>query len=138
MSIADLGIDLIMAYTYYSEERYYFFQLTVGMVALTFALQLLTVVIQNAHKKSFKVMLFEAAPVILGLKAAADAKRVASGKSAQKGELLDSMMEMTINKMAELFAESIPGVFIQLLAIFPPETSETLVASHGSALPYLR
>jgi hypothetical protein len=46
-----------------------------------------------------------------------DAYRVATGAKQEVGMLVDPMLELSINKIAEMFAEAIPGVVIQLSAI---------------------
>jgi hypothetical protein len=56
-------------------------------------------------------------PILLGYKPAVDAYRVATGSKQEVGTALDPMLEMTFMKMAEMFAEAIPGVIIQLMAI---------------------
>ncbi|GMH68583.1 hypothetical protein TrLO_g11902 [Triparma laevis f. longispina] len=51
------------------------------------------------------------------MKAANDAYRVAKGAEHEKDTEVGPMMEMTIGKCVEMFAESIPGIIIQTSAI---------------------
>jgi hypothetical protein len=54
---------------------------------------------------------------LLGYKPAVDAYRVATGAKQEVGAAADPMTEMTFMKCIEMFAEAIPGVIIQLMAI---------------------
>jgi hypothetical protein len=56
-------------------------------------------------------------PILLGYKPAVDAYRVATGAKQEVGTAIDPMVEMTLMKGGEMFAEAIPGVIIQLMAI---------------------
>ena len=59
--------------------------------------------------------MIERFPVLIGFKPALDSYRVACGQKEEKGQLVDPNYEMTI--VNEMFAEAIPGVIIQLIAI---------------------
>jgi hypothetical protein len=54
---------------------------------------------------------------LIGFKPAVDAFRVAKGEKQEAGQALDPLTEMTYMKGIEMFAEAIPGVIIQLMAI---------------------
>ena len=56
-------------------------------------------------------------PILLGYKPAVDAYRVAIGAKPEAGQATDPLTEMTAMKCTEMFAEAIPGVIIQLMAI---------------------
>jgi hypothetical protein len=56
-------------------------------------------------------------PILIGFKPAVDAYRVAKGAKQEIGAAGDPMLEMTCMKIAEMFAEAIPGVIIQVMAI---------------------
>ena len=56
-------------------------------------------------------------PILIGFKPAVDAYRVANGGKQETGHAVDPMYEMTVMKGIEMFAEAIPGVIIQLMAI---------------------
>ena len=62
-------------------------------------------------------ILKESLIVLIGAKAPVDAYRVAMGAEQEKDTEFDPMTEMTFSKCIELFAESIPGIIIQLSAI---------------------
>ena len=115
-SIADLGTDLTVCYIFWEEKRMDYFEMTLGTVLLSMSIQLLVVFMQN-RKRGVRKVFLEAIPVLIGLKPAVDAFRVAGGVREEAGVFIDNMVEMTLNKSVELFAEAIPGVIIQLLAI---------------------
>ena len=54
---------------------------------------------------------------MIGFKPAVDAYRVAKGEKQEAGQPIDALTEITFMKGIEMFAESIPGVIIQLMAI---------------------
>jgi hypothetical protein len=54
---------------------------------------------------------------LIGFKPALDAYRVATGEKQKVGVEVKAMAEMTAMKCVEMFAEAIPGVIIQLMAI---------------------
>ena len=56
-------------------------------------------------------------PILIGFKPAVDAYRVAKGEKQEAGQAIDALTEMTVMKVIEMFAEAIPGVIIQLMAI---------------------
>ena len=53
----------------------------------------------------------------MGFKPAVDAYSLAKGKKQEAGRTLDALTELLIMKVIEIFAEAIPGVIIQLMAI---------------------
>ena len=55
--------------------------------------------------------------MLIGMKSPWDAYRVASGAERELHSEFDPMMEMTMSKCIELFAESLPGILIQLSSI---------------------
>jgi len=62
-------------------------------------------------------VLREVVPIFLGFKPAVDAYRVATGVKQEAGQNIDATHEMNFMKCIEMFAEAIPGVIIQLMAI---------------------
>jgi hypothetical protein len=72
-----------------------------------------------AQNKKLGMMrvLRELFPILLGYKPAIDAYRVATGARQEVGKATDPMVEMAFMKAIEMFAEAIPGVIIQLMAI---------------------
>jgi len=85
-------------------------------LTVSMGLQLLTVWGQYRNL-GWQRVLREIFPVLIGFKPAVDAYRVAAGVKQEKGQAVDPMIEMTYMKIIELFAEAIPGVIIQLMAI---------------------
>jgi hypothetical protein len=77
---------------------------------------MLAVWAQN-KKLGMRKVLLEWIPILLGYKPAVDAYRVATGNKHEVGAAADPMFEMSRMKCIEMFAESIPGVIIQLMAI---------------------
>jgi hypothetical protein len=71
---------------------------------------------QNKKLGMLRVMM-EWFPILIGFKPAVDAYRVATGAKQEVGAAMDPMNEMTVMKVVEMFAEAIPGVIIQLMAI---------------------
>jgi hypothetical protein len=71
---------------------------------------------QNRKLGMMKV-LREWIPILLGYKPAVDAYRVATGAKQEVGVAVEAITEMTIVKCIEMFAETIPGMIIQLMAI---------------------
>ena len=68
---------------------------------------MLTVWTQNRRLGWSRVAL-ETIPVVTGLKPAVDAFRIASGAKIEEGQMLEPLMEMTLTKGIEMFAEAIP------------------------------
>jgi hypothetical protein len=68
-----------------------------------------------------KRVLREWFPILIGFKPAVDAYRVAKGEKQEAGQATGPMIEMTSMKVVEMFAEAIPGVIIQLMAIATSE-----------------
>jgi hypothetical protein len=118
LSVTDLATDLIVLNQFWDggEEQLVFRNASLASLAASMGIQLIVVVLQN-RKKGFMRVLKECLIVLIGAKAPVDAYRVAMGAEQEKDTLMDPMLEMTCNKCAELFAESIPGIIIQLSAI---------------------
>ena len=116
VSTLDLFTDIYVAYMYWVQGRYGFFNLTVGMLSASMFLNFVHVFAQN-RKLGLKRVIFEMVPALVGLKPALDAKRVTSGLKIEEGQLVGPLEDMIITKNIEMFAESIPGVVIQLAAI---------------------
>ena len=93
-----------------------YFKASVASLGVSIGLQLLVVFFQN-KKLGLGRVLKEAFPVLIGFKPAVDAYNIAKGKKQEIGQSLDPLAEMTFMKAIEMFAESIPGVIIQLMAI---------------------
>ena len=64
-----------------------------------------------------KRVLREWFPILIGFKPAVDAYRVAKGQKQEPGQVFDALTEITFMRAVEMFAEAIPGVVIQLMAI---------------------
>ena len=120
LSTLDLITDIYITYCFWKDGRETFFKSTLAMLAASISLMIWVVITQN-RKMGIGKILLEVLTVIFGLKPAVDAYRVASASSILEGQLLDPLIEMTIIKCIEMFAEAIPGVIIQLSAILSSE-----------------
>jgi len=128
-SSLDLWTDVWIAATYYSEGKHNFFLATTVMLGASIGLQLFVILILQNSQMNLGRKLYEAVFVIFGMKPALDAYRVSSGKKKAAGSAVGTLEELSIMKGIEMFAESIPGVIIQLTAIF--------ASKHISAASYV-
>jgi hypothetical protein len=115
-SMSDLLTDVYVTYMLWSDKKYGYFKASLASLAASLGLQMLYVLFQN-RKLGMKRVVQELIPILLGYKPAVDAYRVATGAKQENGAAVDPMMEMTCMKVLEMFAEAIPGVIIQLMAI---------------------
>ena len=116
LSTVDLGTDLYITYTFWSDGKENFFKCSIAMLGASMFFMLFIVWVQN-RKLGYRRTLLEKLPVLLGLKPAVDAFRVASGARIEAGQLFDPLLEMTYMRGIEMFAEAIPGVILQLFAL---------------------
>jgi hypothetical protein len=115
-SMVDLLTDMYVTKMFWSDEKYGYFKASLASLMVSIGFQMLAVWTQNS-KLGIKRVLREWFPILIGFKPAVDAYRVASGAKQEVGAAYDPMLEMTIMKVYEMFAEAIPGVIIQLMAI---------------------
>ena len=97
------------------------------MLATSMLLMLITVYGQN-RKMGSKRIIREMIPVVVGLKPALDAYRVASGAKIEEKQALNPLEEMTFIRAIEMFAEAIPGAIIQLAAILSENGEASSIA----------
>mmetsp|Transcript_18700 Transcript_18700/g.38909 ORF Transcript_18700/g.38909 Transcript_18700/m.38909 type:complete len:1880 (-) Transcript_18700:55-5694(-) len=116
-SMVDLLTDIYITIMFYNGDRMGFFWVQCGMLITSVFIQLLLVYAQNM-KLGYRKLGKEALIVIIGMKPAVDAFRFVSGQKEEVGANIDILTEMTAVKGIELFAESIPGVIIQFMAIY--------------------
>jgi hypothetical protein len=115
-SMTDLLTDVYVTYRFFSDEKYGYFKASLASLLVSIGIQMLAVWGQNKTLGMTRVMR-EWFPILIGFKPAVDAYRVATGAKQEVGALFNPMMEMTIMKVFEMFAEAIPGVIIQVMAI---------------------
>jgi hypothetical protein len=115
-SMADLLTDVYVTYMFWSDKKIGYFKASLTSLAVSIGIQMLLVWAQN-KKLGMKRVLKEWFPILIGFKPAVDAYRVATGEKQAVGTAMDPMTEMTVMKITEMFAEAIPGVIIQLMAI---------------------
>ena len=68
-----------------------------------------TLTVLNGHKKEKAHFARDLAVVVLGLKPAFDAAKVAGGKEKVNGEFFDSFTELSVTKVIEVAFEALPG-----------------------------
>jgi hypothetical protein len=115
-SMADLLTDVYVTYMFWSNENKEYFKASLASLAVSIGLQMFGVWAQN-RKLGMKIVVREWFPILIGFKPAVDAYRVATGAKQEVGTSFDPMFEMSVMKFTEMFAEAIPGVIIQLMAI---------------------
>ena len=123
LSTLDLVTDIYITYIFWKEgeEKEVFFQFNVAMLGTSMLLSFFMVILQH-RKRGWVNTLLEVVIVVLGLKPAIDAFRVATSKKKEHGQILDPISEMNFLKMIEIFSESIPGAIIQLSAILSDDS----------------
>jgi hypothetical protein len=115
-SMTDLLTDVYVTYMFFKNKKYGYGKASLASLVVSIGLQMFVVWMQN-KKLGRKRVLRELIPILLGYKPAVDAYRVATGAKQEIGAEINPMMEMAIMKVQEMFAEAIPGVIIQLMAI---------------------
>ena len=104
LSLLDIITDIYMIYQYLTSEeegQAIFGWINLAMVAVSLLIQLLVVFGQN-KKKGMKKVASETLTVLLFIKPAADAFRVASGAEIEEGSALEPMAELVYTKCAEM------------------------------------
>ena len=104
LSLLDIITDIYMIYQYLTskEERQAIFGfINLGMVAASLFFQLVIIYGQN-HKKGMKKVAYEMLTVLLFIKPAVDAFRVASGADPEEGSAIDPMTELAATKGVEM------------------------------------
>ena len=115
-SIIDLFTDIYVTYMFWNDGKTGHFNASLASLMVSMTLQLLMVWTQN-RKLGFNAVLRAWFPVLIGFKPAVDAYRVATLEAKHEEHLVTPMVEMIAAKAIEMFAEAIPGVIIQLMAI---------------------
>ena len=119
-STFDLATDYYVTYMFWSDGKEGYFKASLASLAVSLFLQTLIITISYQNlglKRVFKELL----PILLGVRPGYEAYKVASGQEQESGQLFDPLMEMIFTQSIEVFAEAIPGVLIQLDAIFSSE-----------------
>ena len=117
LSLTDLVTDIFVLKQFWErDDAVVFRNLQIASLTAYLFLQLMLVVVQNRDSGISKY-LKEIFIVLTGFKGPWDAYKVAIGAEQEKDAQFDPMMELTYAKCIELFAESIPGILIQLSAI---------------------
>ena len=116
LSTLDLATDAFITYAFWKDGKEMFYKASLTMLGTSMFIMLFIVWVQN-HKMGWKRVLVEMIPVVVGLKPAVDAYRIAAGAEIEEGQSFDPLTELTFCRGVEMFAEAIPGVIIQLSAI---------------------
>jgi hypothetical protein len=119
--MTDLVTDVYVTYMFWSDEKYGYFKASLASLTVSIAFQLFCVYHTYSKLGNMRVIK-EWFPILTGFKPAVDAYRVATGAKHEVGTAMDPLMEMTAMKCVEMFAEAIPGVIIQLMAIVSSNT----------------
>jgi hypothetical protein len=119
-SMADLLTDIYVTYMFLRDGKGGYFKASLASLITSLGIQMLFVWGQNRKLGSTRV-LKEWFPILIGFKPAVDAYRVAKGEKQEAGHAVDPLFEMTVMKGIEMFAEAVPGVIIQLMAIVTSE-----------------
>jgi len=115
-SMTDMATDIYVTRNFLIDGEYEYFHASLASLIASVGLQLICVILQN-RGVSWRRVLQESSSVIIGFKPAVDAYRVATSQKQMKGQVVDPVREMTVARIIELFAEAIPGVLIQLMAV---------------------
>jgi hypothetical protein len=135
-SMTDLLTDIYVTYTFGRDGKGGYFKASLASLMTSVGIQMLFIWFQN-KKLGMRRVLREWFPILLGYKPAVDAYRVTTGAKQEVGVTADPMVEMTCMKCIEMFAEAIPGVIIQLMAIATSDgkfTTAALISLTVSAL----
>jgi hypothetical protein len=124
-SMIDLGTDVYVTYMFWRDSKYGYFRASLASLLMSLGLQLFAVFLQN-KKLGKKRILQELLPILVGFKPAVDAYRVSKSEKQKVGATVDVMTELTFIKVIEMFAEAIPGVIIQLMAIATASEEEVI------------
>ena len=93
MSTIDLITDIYITYTFWKDGKEIFYKSSAAMLGTSMFLTLLIVCLQNWKLGKSRVLI-EMIPVVVGLKPAVDAYRVARGTSQEEGQPLSPLGEM--------------------------------------------
>jgi hypothetical protein len=114
-SMTDFLTDVYVTHMFWRSENYGYFYASLASLAASIVIQVVCVYF-NFKKCGTRRWLREALPVFIGFKPALDAYYVAAGV-VDVDTAGDATAHMTAIKVVEMFAEAIPGVIIQLMAI---------------------
>jgi hypothetical protein len=121
---------------FWDDKKYGYFKASLASLAVSIGIQMLFVWAQN-RKLGTKSVLMEWLPILICFKPAVDAYRVAAGEKQKAGHVVDPMFEMTVIKGIEMFAEAIPGVITQLMAVATSEVKASRAAQLSLAVSAL-
>ena len=130
LSLLDIITDIYMIYQYLTSEeegQATFGFINAGMVVASMLFQLGVVFAQN-HKKGMKKLAYEALTVILFIKPAVDAFRVANGTETEEGSAFDPMVELVTTKGVEMVRDQGKGLR-ELSVVFPSFSNPSLPLS---------
>lgn len=136
LSVADMATDLFVLHQFWEggKSMETFRNYLLASLAAHIFLQMIIVWMQNRKKGALRIMK-ETFIVVIGMKAPWDAYKVASGAEHEKDTQVDPLVETSMSKSVEIFAESIPNIIIQTAAIL--KTLETGTKPTGMALTSL-
>ena len=129
LSIMDLGSDFVMVVKFLQEDEDFYAMAILTTIGSNLSVQVFLACIQN-KKLGITTQVYEVVLVLLGLKPAVDAMRVASGQEKNPDLLMDPFAELTFGKVIETLFEAVPAGILQLYALIQAErVSKVAVAS---------
>ena len=129
LSMVDLLTDLATIYRFWKQQNYVFAYANLAFIGLSLLLQSVSVIMQN-RKKERRVLAYELGLVILMIKPAVDARRVARGDEQVEGEVMNPAVQLASTRTHEMFAESLPSLILQTYALLlAPKVDKSAVSS---------
>ncbi len=118
LSITDVVTDIVVTATYFAEGNLFFGRAMLTMISSCMLLQLVNVYFQQRNNPLGRMpMLLDILSLLIGVKPAIDAYRVAIGVEMKAHNIYDPVIEYHLMRMIEIFAESLPGCVLQMYAL---------------------
>mmetsp|Transcript_15759 Transcript_15759/g.32362 ORF Transcript_15759/g.32362 Transcript_15759/m.32362 type:complete len:676 (+) Transcript_15759:137-2164(+) len=126
-SMTDLATDIYVTVEFWRGKKYGYFYASLASLLVSMIMQMYFV--WSNYRPLGKIRAArECSWILVGLKPAVDAYNVASGKEWEVGTHFPPLQEMGTMKTTEMFAEAIPGVIIQLMAIITSKEGDNTLA----------
>ena len=113
----DVITGVMAIYRFFEQGNDAFAYVNIAFIAVGIFLNSVVVIIQN-KKLGWKTILYELMLVVLMLKPASNASRVADGNIHLENAMFEPKVENAISKLIEVFSESLPSSLLQTYAIF--------------------
>ena len=116
LSIVDMITDTLAIIRFFKQGNNHSAWANIAFIGSSLFFQVIIVYVQT-KKRGLKVTTYEIAIVLLMLKPAVDAKRVANGDAQAEGAVFDPETELVYTKTGEIAMESIPSSILQTYAL---------------------